>query len=132
MVLRKLKNYSVLFGMIFTVASLLACFIFTWVIYEDEIFARKKEYLFDCGVDVMGAFTYTDGVPEAKNANSEMFKTDRMMDALSAAANADPEETLRIVRNSVDAFVGNAEQFDDLTMLCLEYKGPDHPSSAEQ
>ena len=77
-------------------------------------------------------FVYTDGVPEAKNANSEMFKTDRMMDALSAAANADPEETLKIVRNSVDAFVGNAEQFDDLTMLCLEYKGPDHPSSAEQ
>ena len=57
MVLRKLKNHSVLFGMIFTVASLLACFIFTWVIYEDEIFARMKEYLFDCGVDVMGAFT---------------------------------------------------------------------------
>ena len=56
MVLRKLKNHSVLFGMIFTVASLLACFIFTWVIYEDEIFARMKEYLFDCGVDVMGAF----------------------------------------------------------------------------
>ena len=102
--LRKLKNHSVLFGMIFTVASLLACFIFTWVIYEDEIFARMKEYLFDCGVDVMGAFTYTDGVPEA----------------------------LKIVRNSVDAFVGNAEQFDDLTMLCLEYKGTEHTSSAEQ
>ena len=40
MVLRKLKNHSVLFGMIFTVASLLACFIFTWVIYEDELIPR--------------------------------------------------------------------------------------------
>jgi sigma-B regulation protein RsbU (phosphoserine phosphatase) len=90
---------------------------------------REYEIMLNKGDKI---FVYTDGVPEAKNANSEMFKTDRMMDALSAAANADPEETLRIVRNSVDAFVGNAEQFDDLTMLCLEYKGPDHPYSAEQ
>ena len=90
---------------------------------------REYEIMLNKGDKI---FVYTDGVPEAKNANSEMFKTDRMMDALSAAANADPEETLKIVRNSVDAFVGNAEQFDDLTMLCLEYKGPDHPSSAEQ
>jgi len=90
---------------------------------------REYEIMLNKGDKI---FVYTDGVPEAKNANSEMFQTSRMMDALSAAANADPEETLRIVRNSVDAFVGNVEQFDDLTMLCLEYKGPDHPSSAEQ
>ena len=38
--LRKLKNHSVLFGMIFTVASLLACFIFTWVIYEHDFYCR--------------------------------------------------------------------------------------------
>ena len=68
-------------------------------------------------------FVYTDGVPEATNANEELFGTDRMIDALGTAATADPKETLRIVRASVDTFVGNAEQFDDLTMVCLEYRG---------
>ena len=44
-------------------------------------------------------------------------------DIIEAAGSASPQETLEIVRADVDAFVGNAEQFDDLTMLCLEYKG---------
>ena len=68
-------------------------------------------------------FVYTDGVPEATNANTELFGTDRMIDALNTNTDADPKEVLRIVRTSVDDFVGVAEQFDDLTMLCLEYKG---------
>ena len=38
--------------------------------------------------------------------------------------NASCEDVLKNVRDSVDQFVSNAEQFDDLTMLCLEYKGP--------
>ena len=68
-------------------------------------------------------FVYTDGVPEATNANNELFGAERMIDALNSNVEADPEETLRIVRASVDEFVGNAEQFDDLTMVCLEYRG---------
>ena len=68
-------------------------------------------------------FVYTDGVPEATNANHELFGTDRMMDALNSKSDADPKEILRTIRASVDGFVGNAEQFDDLAMLCLEYKG---------
>ena len=68
-------------------------------------------------------FVYTDGVPEATNANEELYGTDRMIEALNSDTTADTKEVLRIVRASVDAFVGGAEQFDDLTMLCLEYKG---------
>jgi hypothetical protein len=68
-------------------------------------------------------FVYTDGVPEATNANEELFGTDRMIEALNVNAGASPEEILGNVRTSVDRFVGNAEQFDDLTMLCLEYRG---------
>ena len=37
----------------------------------------------------------------------------------------DPEEVLGTVRAAVDDFVGTAEQFDDLTMVCLKYKGPE-------
>ena len=68
-------------------------------------------------------FLYTDGVPEATNAQREMFGTDRMLDALNEAPDAAPEMILKNVRKAVDGFVKDAEQFDDLTMLCLEYKG---------
>ena len=68
-------------------------------------------------------FLYTDGVPEATNAQREMFGTDRMLDALNEAPDAAPEMILKNVRKAVDSFVKDAEQFDDLTMLCVEYKG---------
>ena len=45
-----------------------------------------------------------------------------MLAALNSEAEATPKEILRTVRASVDEFVGAAEQFDDLTMLCLEYR----------
>ena len=70
-------------------------------------------------------FVYTDGVPEATNARKELFGTDRMLAALNAMRSAAPTDTLKGVRRAVDAFVQDAEQFDDLTMLCLEYKGTD-------
>ena len=68
-------------------------------------------------------FVYTDGVPEATNAEEDMFDTDNMLEALNKEPNASPEHLLENVRQAVDDFVKNEEQFDDLTMLCLEYKG---------
>ena len=67
-------------------------------------------------------FVYTDGVPEATDANNNLFGTERMIAALNTAAEDNPEQILKRVRGAVDAFVKDAEQFDDLTMLCLEYK----------
>ena len=71
-------------------------------------------------------FVYTDGVPEATNRENELFGSERMLAALNQNRDAGPEELLRNVRRAVDSFVGDAEQFDDLTMLCLEYRSPDH------
>ena len=68
-------------------------------------------------------FVYTDGVPEATNRNNELFGTERMIEALNRQPDAAPEQLLQNVREAVDGFVRNAEQFDDLTMLCVEYKG---------
>ena len=67
-------------------------------------------------------FFYTDGVPEAVNAQREQFGTERMLEALNAAPDAGPEELLKNVRAAVNRFVKDAEQFDDLTMLGFEYK----------
>lgn len=68
-------------------------------------------------------FVYTDGVPEATNPEEELFSTERMLEALNQNPDAGSRETLQNVRKAVDDFVRDAEQFDDLTMLCLDFKG---------
>ena len=68
-------------------------------------------------------FLYTDGVAEATRNGDELFGTKRMLEALNKDPKAAPEQALRNVRHAVDEFVGNDEQFDDLTMMCFAYKG---------
>ena len=68
-------------------------------------------------------FVYTDGVAEATDANEQLFGTERTIDALNSYPAASPENILKNVRASVDEFVKEAPQFDDLTMLCIRYYG---------
>lgn len=68
-------------------------------------------------------FLYTDGVAEATRGGKELFGTKRMLEALNKDPEASPYELLGSVRSAVDEFVGNDEQFDDLTMMCFEYIG---------
>ena len=68
-------------------------------------------------------FVYTDGVPEAGESRSALYGTDRMMEALRTAEDESPEKILAAVDASVREYVGDAPQFDDVTMLCVEYKG---------
>ena len=67
-------------------------------------------------------FVYTDGVPEATNAENELFGTDRMLEALNQNPDAASEEVIREVQKAMEVFVKQAPQFDDITMLCVEYK----------
>lgn len=68
-------------------------------------------------------FVYTDGVPEATDAKEELYGTDRLIAALNENVNATPQEVLQNVRKDIDTFVGDAEQFDDITMMSLVYHG---------
>ena len=68
-------------------------------------------------------FVYSDGVPESTRSDDEMFGTSRMLKALNECADLTLKNTVESVRSSIDEFVEGAEQFDDLTMLCLEYIG---------
>ena len=70
-------------------------------------------------------FVYTDGVPEAMNAEEVLFGEDRTIEALNSASDEGLDVLLRTVKNVVDEFVGDAPQFDDLTMLALKYSGKD-------
>ena len=68
-------------------------------------------------------FVYTDGVPEATNADDEMFGIERAVESLNKAKDASTHDILLTVATDVCGFVGNAEPFDDLTMMCIEYYG---------
>ena len=46
-----------------------------------------------------------------------------MIEALNACGESSPRELIDGVRSAVDSFAGGAEQFDDITMLCIEYFG---------
>lgn len=68
-------------------------------------------------------FLYTDGLPEATDASEEMFGVNRVLDVLNENTQCSVTDTLVRMTEAVSEFVDGAEQFDDLTMLCLEYKG---------
>ena len=82
---------------------------------------RYKEYELQLEKDDV-LFLYTDGVPEATNAEKELFGTNRLLTALNNSKNTDMKTLLADVRNAIDEFVGEAEQFGDLTMLGITLK----------
>ena len=67
-------------------------------------------------------FQYTDGVPEATNIHNELYGMERLTKVLNTIKCGTPHEILPAIKADVDEFVGEAPQFDDITMLCLEYK----------
>ncbi len=67
-------------------------------------------------------FVYTDGVAEATDSNNCLYGTDRMINALNRAGDRSSEELLEFLHSDIDTFVGEADQFDDITMLTLEVK----------
>ena len=68
-------------------------------------------------------YVYTDGVPEATDSENQLFGTDRMIAALNEFPDSSVSGLLDNVKKHIDAFVGDAPQFDDITMLCLKYFG---------
>ena len=76
-------------------------------------------------------FVYTDGVPEAINTREEMFGTERTLRALNGNVDAQPSELLRNVSNAMKVFTEDTEQFDDTTMLVLDYKGTENSNSKQ-
>ena len=80
---------------------------------------RYKEYEMELHAgDTL--FVYTDGVPEATDAGQTLFGTERMLNALNGKCDSDPEKLVGGVKDEIDRFVGEAMQFDDITMLSLQ------------
>ena len=66
---------------------------------------------------------YTDGVTEATNANSDLYGEKQLLAILDENAGGDPQAICDAVKRDVDAFVAEAPQFDDITMLSIVYNG---------
>ena len=69
-------------------------------------------------------FVYTDGVPEATSSDSELFGMERLVQVLNEEKDAPLPDILKSVKGSIDKFVKDAPQFDDITMLAL-YRAED-------
>ncbi len=90
------------------------------------VLAGMENMKYRAGSITLGAgdkiFQYTDGVTEATNSENKLYGMDRLKAALNSVKNAAPAEILGAVKADIDKFVSGAPQFDDITMLCLEYK----------
>jgi len=83
--------------------------------FEDE-FYEEFETVLEPGSKL---FLYTDGLPEATDSTEELFGEERMLETLNANKDKGPHDLLPAVQEAVDGFVGEAEKFDDLTMLAI-------------
>lgn len=91
------------------------------------VLAGMEDMKYSCGQLTLHPgdqlFQYTDGVTEAANREDELYGMERLGRVLAASSGLSPDELLPKVKEDIDAFVDGAPQFDDITMLCLEYKG---------
>ena len=71
-------------------------------------------------------YLYTDGVTEATNLKEELYGEERLQKVLDIYKDATPETICAEVKKDVDKFVGEAPQFDDITMLAIRYKGTEN------
>ena len=67
-------------------------------------------------------FLYTDGVPEATNVENKLYGEDRLLAFVNQNASMDATELLPALKANIDEFVGEAPQFDDITMLMFDYR----------
>jgi sigma-B regulation protein RsbU (phosphoserine phosphatase) len=86
-------------------------------VFADFVFEMQETVLTDGST----LFLYTDGLTEAKNRERQMFGVERVMDVLNGSADLKPAQLLEKMEHEVHAFVEDAEQSDDLTMLAIHY-----------
>ena len=67
-------------------------------------------------------FLYTDGVPEATNTENTLYGEQRLLDFMNRNCTAEATALLPALKANIDEFVGEAPQFDDITMLMFDYK----------
>lgn len=89
---------------------------------------RKNEILIEPGDRL---FLYTDGVTEATDASNELYGEERLNQFMNGHVQDTSEDVLRGLKQDIDQFVGEAPQFDDITMLMLDFKKKSESNDVE-
>ena len=63
---------------------------------------------------------YTDGVTEATDSNDQLYGNDRLLDCVETLSDMQVTDHLQIIKDDIDKFVGDAEQFDDITIMAMK------------
>jgi len=116
-------------------------------IYEGERFEPKKtkaafvlagfeDFKYKCGSIMIKPgdriFQYTDGVTEATDAHNQLYGMERLEVILNKCKDMNAEDLVHEVKKDIDKFVGEAPQFDDITMLCLDFKKYHNAGSTQE
>ncbi len=90
---------------------------------------REHEFQMEPGGTL---FVYTDGLPEATNSDNELFGEERLLQTLNENPNVPLDELLRSTKERIIDFTGDAEQFDDMTMLAIRWYGKERPEDKKE
>ncbi len=67
---------------------------------------------------------YTDGVSEAHNERHEEFGMDRFLQAVQSCCGLTPRQLVDRLLHTHQSFVGEAPQYDDITLVAMKWTGP--------
>ena len=102
---------------------------------EYELYKQKHNFALACMRDAKfreyeldlqpgdSLFVYTDGIPEAINETKEEYGTGRLLNILNKHKDMSQKDILKYVRRDIKYFVGEEDQFDDVTMIGFKYNG---------
>ena len=85
----------------------------------DTVKYRQNELMMHPGDRL---YLYTDGITEATSSAKELYGEERLSAYLNGHADDTAEDILHGLKSDIDTFVGEAPQFDDMTMLMLDFK----------
>ena len=68
-------------------------------------------------------FLYTDGVTEANDNYNGFYGKDRLKDIINKNKNEELSDMIIEIKDDINEFCNNSEQFDDTTMLIIKYEG---------
>lgn len=88
-------------------------------VFPGEVY-EQHEYVLNPGDTIM---LFTDGIPEATDSDENLFGIDRTLSALNESPDRSPKELIEAILSSISDFVDCADQFDDMTMLCVKIEG---------
>lgn len=82
----------------------------------DDYEYKQEEMKLEVGDEI---FFYTDGVTEATNANNELYSDKQLLECLKHNKTREVEEQINALKLNIDKFVGEADQFDDITIMAM-------------